>query len=59
MSTTMDTLKNNKVVRFAMIGALNTLIDFGILFILNRVFNVPVTVANIIPPLLHLYLVSR
>lgn len=44
----MDTLKNNKVVRFALIGGLNTLIDFGILFILNRVFGIPIVIANII-----------
>jgi len=44
----MDTLKNNKIVRFGAIGVINTVIDFGILFILNRVFGVPVVVANII-----------
>jgi putative flippase GtrA len=44
----MATLKNNKVVRFAAIGVMNTVIDFAILFLLSRVFNVPITVANII-----------
>lgn len=44
----MDTLKNSKVVRFAVIGGINTLLDFGILLLLSRVFGVPVVVANII-----------
>lgn len=48
MNIMMDTLKNSKVVRFAVIGGINTLLDFGILLLLSRVFGVPVVVANII-----------
>lgn len=44
----MDMLKNNKVVRFALIGSINTVIDFGIFFILSQLFSVPIVVANII-----------
>lgn len=43
----MDTLKSSKPIRFAAIGALNTLLDFGILFILKSL-GVPIVVANII-----------
>lgn len=43
----MDTLKNSKPVRFAAIGALNTVLDFGLLFVL-KAFGVPIIVANII-----------
>lgn len=48
MNIMMDTLKNSKVVRFAVIGGINTLLDFSILLLLSRVFGVPVVVANII-----------
>jgi putative flippase GtrA len=44
----MATLKNNKIIRFGAIGVLNTVIDFGILLILNRELGVPVVIANVI-----------
>lgn len=43
----MDTLKNSKPVRFAAIGAFNTVLDFGLLFILKGL-GIPIVIANII-----------
>lgn len=40
-------VKNNQVVRFGVVGVLNTLIDFGGLFILQS-FGLPVGIANIV-----------
>lgn len=44
----MDTLKNSKPLKFALIGGTNTAIDFGLLFILSKALGVPVFAANII-----------
>ncbi len=44
----MATLKNSKVVRFALVGGFNTALDFGLLFLLSKVFGLPVSAANII-----------
>ena len=43
----MDTLKNSKIVRFGVIGGINTLLDFGLLFVFNKLLGIDVIVANI------------
>lgn len=42
----MDTLKNSKLVRFAAVGALNTVLDFGLLFIFKSL-GIPILIANV------------
>lgn len=43
----MDTLKSSKLARFIAIGGINTVLDFGILFLLSKV-GLPTVPANII-----------
>lgn len=39
---------NRALLRFCLVGAVNTLIDISILFILHDAFNVPIVLANIV-----------
>lgn len=49
MSVTLhQTLFRSEKVRFGAVGAINTIVDFSILFLMVTVFTVPTIVANII-----------
>lgn len=46
-SLAKQTLASHKV-RFGLVGVVNTLVDFAILFLLAKLFGVPTVVANVI-----------